>query len=813
MNEDIRSNPLYWEKDPKKKKYQYAHEMCSVFRRQMKCIVDKDTAAKGMAYLMGGQNMEKVKNSFRAGGAFRENVGEFFALSVWERLRNILIAEFKKGSYMPQITAIDPASENERQNDIIMLQNRHLLEGPMTQLGTRVNRPPFKLDKKNFSSNVEQFDEMGLNSSSPQDLSFFRKVYQRLDHEIACSEIVQALFKYNEFEEYIEDLVNDILAKKAVAYQVYESPMSGEMKWRYLKPETVSWVKGKRRTGKDAAAIQYNINVTVREFMEMSSGWFDFNNDNHQQMLMQAVRHGGAGHDWERISYAGATNAEGEIVCSFSGIQAQVIELGYIEWKTVDGIAKKVHKTNGISYPMEYGDDLSVNSIYKKEVTEIQETYKSFYVATSTYDQWMWNYGPLYHTLTEGDNDEYSNFTFCIWTGTGKTAVQVSEPLIDIVNYAFYKMWWGIYESTPNKEVYSAEGLYNLLSMVGAQGPSQQPTGVGAGRLGNQPQLSTANLNQLTNLISFMKDSLVRVYAAGDKSMGGDGKPYFIEQGGIDPVAVAMQSVVDWGEAKISALIGMNALREGYTPDPKDGYKLGVEATKQSRNATYYIPEAIGYLMKTNSEKSLMLSQDCIALGGKGKNFILKLVGKDTVTTMTSLEKVGIHRYGMFVNVQNSEDIRQEIKQEAQAAYIKGDIQYHEYLLIKEVGDVKKAAMTLAFFKERGMRIEQQQKALEHKRAMELKQMDSDGKIAIENTKGQWELQKMDRWGEWYMRAHQIPADAALQKKQMEIEHESDKQQFKADGKVKEIQANASAQAQAALPSAPPVISDQSSGA
>lgn len=807
---DIRTNKFYYEKDPQKKGLAWANELVTLMRQNWSPLVTKERAKKGMQLLMSTQGMDDVIKSFKDGSAFMSSYkDEIVPVAVFERIKNILVSEYKKGSYMPQVNAVDPAAESERKRDMTMLKNRKFLEGPMSNLNRRMGLPPYKMPKDKFSSNVDQFDEMGLDENNPQDLSFFRQVYQRLDHEIAATEVVQALYKYNDFDLYIEDLVCDILAKKAIAFQQYESRTTGEFKWQRLEPENVRWIKGSRRDGKDAVCLGYERLITVKEFRERAAGYFDFDIPEHRNMLLQAIQTCNVTPDWHSLTYQGAMNAEGECVSGWSQINTMNVQIGYIEWKTVNGSARKVNPNTGISYQIGYGEEVSKNSVYKKIYSDdIQKTYKTYFVATSTWSHYLWDMGELYHQMREGADDEYSTYSLSVWTGTGKTAMEISEPLLKVANYAFYKLVWGIFESRPNVEVYNVDTLYNLLGKLGGDSVANTFAGTEAGR--GAPPTSGRSIDELTNLISFMRKSLTRIYSTeGMERMGGDGKPHYVEPGGLDPIAVAMQTVVDWAEAKIMSQLGINALREGYTPDPKDGYKLNMEATNQSRNATYYISDAIAFVMAKTATNSIILAQDVIAYGGKGKNFLLRLVGSDNIEILKSLNRIPLHRYGMFVDVYNASQRRQEIAMEGQVAWTKGDIQYHEYLLIKEIPDYKKAAMTLAFFRERGERIKRQQEELAHKRAMELEQAKTQGEIAIKNVEGQWRVKERETWGEYYMAAYTNAGEITLKKKQLD----NDSIPAKSDAKIKEIREKAQADASQPLPAAPVESEDQQKGA
>lgn len=796
MIADIRNNPSYYEKDPKKKNSNWANTIITMLRSNWSNIVDKERSKRGMNILMSTQSLDSVKSSFKDGTAFKDSLtknNKWIQIAVWDRIRHILIAEYKKALYKPRVDAADPAASADRKRDKAILKNRDLIIKPTNELNARIGNPPYQIPKDQYSGNVELFDELGLDSNDATDVTFFFNVFHRLNYEISAQELLWALLDYNEFDKEIENLVNDILAKMAASFQCYTDVNSGEIKWKYIDPAKIKSIRGERNDFKDAMCMGYEKTVSVRQFLEFAGSDFNFERD--RGMLWMALQTSGIGLDWTSLTYQGGIDDQGEVCYPWGNVLQANVSIGYIEWKSVEGVAGKRHKQTKLFYNIDYNTEISPNSSYTKETTEFQKTYKAWYLSTGNYSQHIFNYGPLYHQLTSGAYDEYSSYSLYAIVIPGLSPVEISEPFIDIANKAFYKMLWGIDQSTPRKRVYNYEAIVQLAGKIQSANTSNGLQPNTSGGANNIEKQNVGVAGRVDELVSNMVGNLYELYTIPEidgQKMGGNQRPHYWDEGGIDPVAVGMQTVLDWAEAQVSNRLGFNGLRDANTPDPKDGLGVNMEALKQSRNATHFIPDTLSYVIKNVSISSMMRAQDGIEFPGTPiYEFIKRLIGQDAIEDFKALKKIPAHRYAIFVNVMSAENEKKEFKDEAREAYVKGLISYDQYFVVLEYEDMKKARKIMSFYQYKNERKKEKDAELMHKRAMELEQAKTQGQITIDANKGQWAVEEKNVWGEWYMRANQTPADAKLQSKAMDQENNARKLNEKADVDIKVERARA----------------------
>lgn len=794
---DIKRNPQYFEEDPENKGHAWGNDMVSLFRREWKSMLNKRDADIRMEYLFAMQSLDHVKKGFREDTAFFKN-NKWIQVSVFDRIRNILVAEFLKAMHKPHVEATDVAATIQRKKDASILAGRKDLEVNMTDLNLRTGDPIYKIAADKYEGNVEAFDELGLDDRSLEDRNFFMRIFHRLWHEADAQELLHSLMKYNEFENHVEDIVNDILASKVVSYRLYASPMTGEIKWSYLSPDKIKCIRGKRPDHKDDMCLGWEERLNVRQFLEFAGPDFDW--AQHGEALRNAVNlTNGTNYSlvtqegcFDSYIEVGGSERQHRLVGSYSQLLNHSVDIGYMEFKTVDRTVKKKNTENGLLYPLKKDEkNKELSKKYSKEITKFQKTYRTWFLSTGSDSQMIFHYGPLYHMLTSGAYDEFSSYSIHIYEGKGKSAVQIAEPFIDVIDIAFNKILWALEESTPKITWINYSSVATLVAKLKKNPMDGQSVGAGAS-------------SQINSILEHYTKSLTRLYDVPEQEgqkLGGNGRPNYQEDGGLDPLASAMQTVMDWGEAQVAARLGLNSLRDAYSPDPKDGYKLQVEAMKQSRNATYYIPFMLEKVIKNTCTCSLMFAQDAIEFKQTPTySFLVNLIGEDSMSSFRSLDKIPQHRYGIFVELFSAEEKKRELEMDARLAFERGQITYDQYLMVKEVDDYKRAGMLLMFYRTKAEKKAEEAAKIQHARAMEAMQAKTNGELAVIDRKGQWDVRQEDVRGRWYMLAHREKNETDLQKKEKDIISNPQKQMDKAHAEMAKNEHAINLQHRAPLP-------------
>src|ERR1700733_4261837 len=195
----------YFDVKKEDKTAEWANEIIRYIRLSWNPLVSFDVAQLGMSYLHSYQNMDFIKELFRdtsrinltnetgnngGRGGLVNNMGRpvqsnnrtedlikremanvgFKALPIWEKLRNVIVAEMKKMGPVVNVRSTDPTSVSKRLIDKGLIEHKDEIEGLLSYVYTSIGQAPYKLKdhkarfgEKPDNGNVEQFEAMGLN--------------------------------------------------------------------------------------------------------------------------------------------------------------------------------------------------------------------------------------------------------------------------------------------------------------------------------------------------------------------------------------------------------------------------------------------------------------------------------------------------------------------------------------------------------------------------------------------------------------------------------------------------------------------------
>lgn len=762
----------FYELDPEKKNREWFDMLITDFRRYMQWFVDPVRAKENRQFLFGEQSMEEHKKKFKKPD---ELPFKFEPLAVFEKYRNILMAEREKAGIYINLKAIDPSALADRQSDAKFLKNRAFIEGEMSGYQSKMGLPNFNLmnekdekGEKIFRGNIDLFDELGLNDQSSEDVAYFFKTFFRLDTEIEAEQVVNFFVKYHKLHEYIKYWSDDILAVKALVGRVFTNEFTSTPSYRRYKPETLKWVPGKRDDGKDAKAFMLEENMTISDFAAMVG--CEIGEAEIDEFLTAANFLGNTAYDGVDMGGRRYPATCGNPL-SYDNFKELKISVGYIEFKSWDANAKKVgtnRKGNFRSMNTSLTDPVSKSKNYRKEICSWQTTYKAYFVSTSTASQKVYAHGPLNGMVTHGSEDEHSEFSFQVYRYSGKSAVEVAIPHIKNIHDAWFRFCWFLNKAKPKGTMYN----YNAIAAVAKKMFAQD-----------------AEANAVMRYVKLLNESIDGFYVndiLNDK-LGGGQNPHFDRPNGIDPAIDTFSKIIVSEQDHIADKLGINSIREAYSPNPNDGYKLQMQALAQSRNATEYISRMIMDTLTSYAEHTLQIVQNLIEFRSSRYHKVLeRALGRKTIDTIATLKRVPLHKYGIFVDSFNSDIDKQKQKQEAFDAWKGGEIDYKTYMLITSVDNYKKAAQIMAYeLKKAEDRKREDQQRL-HQQAMELKQQENEFQMELKRQEGRNIAGKQQLANQGMITVEQLDGQVKLILKKMGIDSEGGKQMARTTAKLAE---------------------------
>ena len=768
----------YLERDPLKKGQEWGNKIIMELRRHMKPLVDPKTAMNNMHYLLNTESDDYIKDMFKEKG--KNSKLSFISLAVVEKYRNILIAERDKAGITIGLDTVDPTVvDKERKKDIDMLRYRKAREAAISMLNAKIGEPPFKINNTHFSGNIDKFEDLGLDSEDDENLNYFFATHWRLLQESYGEIPLNAIIKHNKLQSKISFWCNDIMAKKAIASHVYVNKQSGAFEVKYIAPETVRIIAGDSQDMQDCAAIEVCKTVTIAQLIHEIGN--EFNPEQDYNFLVSAVNY----HHGRKYTglYNGNSllyNESGKAIPGFGTSKAMnysdfmnfTVPLNYIEFKTTDATyIKQGTSVHGNKKFFQVEGKTEVHSdFYTKESYNNEVTYCAYYIPISSTTQRIFRYGPLFHQTVTGGEDEYSNYSICVYKEVGPTAIDVMKPYIVIIKKAWVKFEWMVQKAKPKGRTYNYEALVEIATKMVQEG---------------------TDANKVSTLLKQFEDGINDIYTipkVNGERVGGGGSPYYDKANGLDATAKEFLDIILTCSQQMGADLGVDSLRSNFSPSPNDGYKLNMQALIQSRNSTEYISIMLLNMFEHIGKQLLLMTQDVIKFKTSlAYKFLVSLVGENTMNAIEYC-KFAHHRLGMYVDSFNRDAERLEIKELAKLAYVNKEIDLSQFLLINSIDSAKKAGMVLAYEKRRLEKMKMIEIQNAQKNAMELENLKNQNILAQINAKGTIENKGKDIEGGYDVRVAEITANGNIQRKKMDIDATPDKIGLKAQADTKKAE-------------------------
>lgn len=767
------SSLLYSELDPAKKNAEWYNSSVTLMRRDWRRLINANRSLADRQLLYSLQELSVVKNSFDD-EEFKKCT-EFFPLPILEPMINAVVEEITRNPPRAELRALDPTSTIEKKIDLNMLANRSVLEGDRSELQSRVGLPAYKMQPQDFNGNVEEFDKLGLDSNDPEDINFYGTNLQKLNWEIAGQSVIDAVFKNSRFDkETMRKLVKDAFSLKCVSAQKYVDEITGEIKDRYIDPATAYGIFGTTNDGTDDICRGWQAPRTVMEWLQLVGNEFDFYRD--WQFLLWGINYcnntrftgfirGGANFDccgqpWsERM---GLGDVLEPALLDWGMAYTYKVYVGYIETRTVEAtstfIVKYKDRAKEITEDVKsvpYSEILSEKQMkegYEKESRYQMPWYKAYFIATTSVSQWIWGYGKVYMQNTSGANDEYCNGTLCYYQEEGLSAVEIARPYLSMANFTFYRMLWIIFKAKPDPDEYVFEELIQMAGKMQREF-GQQGTGT-------SPVAGIDNMLMKIIQQQRAKHIKIRTYPRIDGKAVQQIHP--IEQkgrGGLDPIAISMQAVCEWAEANVASKIGINRLRLGGNPQPRESTESEQATVQYSMATTGYIYRMLQYLKEHLSVSALSYAQDIIKFKDSiPYKWLMTIVGQESFSDLKSLDKFAFHRVGLFIDDYNTDLDKKDLKDAATIAMQQKEIGIDQWAAITQTSDPRRAIKILSRYKEKAAK---QAQDYEMQKLQEVQ--------GLEEQKHKWKMEEMafdrgTRWGQADRESNAFIASAQINK-------------------------------------------------
>ena len=703
----------------------------------------------------------------------------FRSMPVLIKAFRIMIAEMKKMGPVVTVRANDPTSTEKRKQDEILIKNRKKIEGLLSYLYMNAGQSPVDMSQykdrfgeKPDNGNTSQFDKIGLNNDDPDDVGNFMDIFYKLDWESDMETLINAVLSLNDVQQnLIQMWATDIVAKNAAAARVYVSDNNGQIINPYLSPETVYiyGATGRRQDFNDAMAKGFEQQVTIKQFLDQVGDEFDW--QAHLGSLILAVFYGsngavditdinpdyrgygyadGVGNGGDGGWFAGGPNGSRYTWNDFMNFK---VNLGYMEWSSqnyTDFGEKEIGKgqkfdnkkaEEDLNRTGEVGDgwgSASPNNVKpngKKYQTQARyecPTYKSWYLALTSYNHVKFDFGKATYQDIEGYNDVNANFSILTWKETGHSIALLAEDMINIINEAWYK-WRMILRKS------KAPGMdYNLDSLEAVSKVIFCDTEGRENRIQNTLEFLNASSNTVWKFVEV--DGKVSGMNVSQLNI-----PH--ENGLPKNFMTYWEVITSTWDKLIDMLIGSSDLRQGDSASPRASMNNEFKALENSQASTSFIPDIITFLCRQLSVRNAMIAADIIQFKDYDTlayKALQDMVGDEKLDRLAAMGPKAMHRFGIFVESLNQGPIRQKLSNRIDFALQSNAITLAQAILVEDQKSPSEAFKVLAFFEQRNIKIKQkeaqqqqqaqaQQAQAQQQAKADLAKMEVDGKIQVAN--------------------------------------------------------------------------------
>lgn len=786
---DAVSAEVLMELNPKKKNKEWADKSISEIRQLWKRYEDPMVMKENKDLLFDRENVDYIRAQYKDKD-FLKTV-KITPLSLLAPIINTLDEEIAKDPPQAEFKPTDPAALSALKEDLGKLKNRKIIEGDISTLNKQIGLPPYKLDyKKNFKSNIEDFDEMGLDENDNDDINLFKK-YHRLWSAIGGQSLVNNVMSLNRFdEEDLRKMVIDIIAVKKIAIQVYVDKTTGEIKYKYLYPETVWGIWGDSYDGHDDDARGWEENISMSTFLQMAGNDFDFERD--WKKLLASINMANAqkytGFRKGLVDYNCKLNPEDAVFAGIVGVTDNLlnwedgyrlkVSIGFVEWKTWEATSTNLIRKEGRSFVDTVSFEHEVSSTdevkgYEKESKYQQQWYSSYFLNTGTGTQLLYNFSKNYYQQLSGANDEYSAGTMVCYREPGNSAIDMIKTDKPMINSVFYKMLYLIYHAKPADQVFVLEELIAQAKAMKSAFPEAKDS---------QKSLDSI----LENIIAMQVATPVKLrsYPQIDGRTVAQLPPLEGKRNGLDPVAISMQAILEWGENRLIRRILGNGMRLGMNPPSRESEKSEQNTVDSSQNLTGYIYRMCQYLKQKVATITMNYAQDIIKFKDTlPYNYLLKLVGNERFDSIAMLDDFAAHRYGIFFKDYNTDISKADLRQAAFASLQQKEIDYGEYFLVTQTQDVKAATQQFELAKYKNEKKLRQQQVQDMQAQQQAAMAVQDAAMKVAEFERTTVMMKADLEAKALLAGKKIEADSKAQVKGMTIQSDPSKIAAQTQGK------------------------------
>ena len=453
----------------------------------------------------------------------------------------------------------------------------------------------------------------------------------------------------------------------------------------------------------------------------------------------------------------------------------QTVQVLYFEWKSYTNQVFKIKKTNvGLEKVIEKQDsflEAEDNDNFKKAFRSIETLYCGAKILGFE-NMLRWEMSENM-TRPEADsvkvNMSYSISAPRMYRGNIESLVSRITGFADMIQLTSLK-------------------LQQVMSRVVPDGVYLDMDGLAEVDLGNGTNYNPAEaLNMYFQTGSIVGRSLTQ---DGDQNLGKVPIQELQSSSGGAKMGALIQTYQYYLQM-IRDVTGLNEARDASTPDPSSLVGLQKLAAANSNTATRHILQASLFLTLKTCENISLRAADALMFP-LTRMSLQNSISNYNINTLDELEKLAIHDFGIFIDLEPDEEEKQMLEQNIQVALQQGGIDLEDAIDIRNINNLKLANELLKKRrkqKEKAVQAAQQANIQAQAQAnaqaseaaamaeVQKKQALNETNIQFEQAKSQFEIQKMQTENELRkeLMAEQFGFDMQLKQMDMQATKQKEK--------------------------------------
>ena len=470
------------------------------------------------------------------------------------------------------------------------------------------------------------------------------------------------------------------------------------------------------------------------------------------------------------------------LIRGFENYDYNTVQVMYFEYKTYTDQVFKIKKTdNGLEKAIEKTDAFNppANDNFDRVSRSIEVLYEGAKVVGS--DMMLkWEMSENMTRPMADTTRVETSYSLCaprMYKGVIQSLISKCIGFADVIQLTHLKMQQVLSRMVPDGIFLDMDGLAEV-------------------DLGNGTNYNPAEaLNMYFQTGSVVGRSLTQ---EGDMNRGKVPIQELSSSSGIGKIQ-SLITAYNYNMQMIRDVTGLNEARDGAMPDPNALVGLQKMAANASNTATKHIQDASIYLALSTCENISLKIADVLNFP-LTKNSLMNSISTFNVETLKEIEKLNLHDFGIFLEMEPDEEEKAGLQQNIQIALQTKEIDIEDAIDIREIKNIKLANQMLKLKRKKkqeavqaitqqNIQAQAQANAESSEKAamaeVQKQQALTAEKVAIEQAKANFEMQRMQAEAQikkelmatefQYNIQLAQAAGSATQQKEKEIEDRKDK--------------------------------------